>query len=140
MNLTKEMQGLVGQEYFKRKIFRKIAEWFKEWLKKYPPEQIKEKIAKNQFIIEDLEKELIKMYPKNTIIQYLPEIELYKSSITEQDKHTITKMVYFQLPEYRDELSKNHVWLNYQIMQLLIAFDSYIFKIKQEVSQKGGIK
>lgn len=133
MKLSNEMKITVGQEYFKRKIFRKMAEWFRIWITQYPSEVVMEMIRTNQSIIDDLEKELMKKFPKEKVAKYLNEIELYKNSITVQDKDTLMKMIYFRLPEYRDVFNENQSWINEQVKQSLIEFDSYIYKVKHDL-------
>lgn len=130
MRLTDEMKLSIGQEYFKRKIFRNIATWFKSFLDKYTSEQISNMIIENRFIIDDIEDDLLNTFPKEKILNHINEIQAYRNSMTYEDKENLAKMIYYQLPEYRDLLKSNPKWLNEYIKQALIAFDSYIFKIK----------
>jgi len=134
MALDNSMKLGIGQEYFKRKLFRQIVEWFKDFINSYSVEEITENILNNRYIVKNVENDLLKNFSKENIIKYLPEIELYSNSMTEDNKITLIKMIYNNLPEYREVFSKNQGWLSNQVRQALIAFDSYIIKIKADTS------
>jgi len=131
--LNKINKVAVGQEYFKRKIYRKIADWFKDWIKKYHVDTVNEMILNDEYIVSEIEEELINSIDRKQIEKYMDEIEYYKSSMTQRDKENLIKVIYFNLPQYRDAFDSNKTWLENQVKQALIAFDSYIFKVKNNL-------
>lgn len=130
----------IGQEYFKRKIFRQLTAWFKEFLDAYQMEELSEKITDNYLIVKDIEKYLLETFSPEQIHKYLPEIELYHNSMTEENKVSLTRMIYVNLSEYRELFEKNQKWLSEQVQQTLIAIDSYLIKIKTELNGKNDEK
>jgi hypothetical protein len=139
-NITDNQKAIIGQEYFKRKIFRRIAEWFSDCLKKYPAGQITKIIKEGKFITDDLEDEIPNIISKEHIIKYMNEITVYRSSMTPEDYKSLIKMIYFHIPEHRRALEENKDWLNEQVIFALCAFDNHVLQIKNEISKSGGKK
>lgn len=137
--LSSEIKQSLGQEYFKRKFFRQVSVWFKDFICSYQYEDMANMILKNKFLVKEIEEYLTKSFDKQQIIKYLSHIEIYCNSLTDQNKIELTRMIHYHLPEYRKEFEDNKKWLENQVRLALIALDSYVIKIKIEINNKGGI-
>lgn len=138
--INDETKSIIGQEYFKRKLYRKISEWFSSYLKKYDISYISNVILEKRYLNKDIEIEILNIIPKDNIIKYINEIEEYKASITPDDIQKLIKMIYFHIPEYREALEKSPNWLSEQVTQILIAFDMQIYKAKKEIEENNIYK
>lgn len=136
--LTDDIKQTIGQEYFKRKFFRQISIWFKDLISSYPHEQMGDMISKNKFLVQEIETYLAASFDKKQIVKYISHIEIYCNSLTNDNKIELTKMIYYNLPEYRKELDNNKEWLENQVKQALIALDSYVIKVKNDINTRGG--
>lgn len=136
--LNDDVKQTIGQEYFKRKFFRQISIWFKDLISSYPREQMGDMILKNKFLVQEIETYLTTSFDKKQIVKYISHIETYCNSLTNDNKIELTKMIYYNLPEYRKELDDNKEWLENQVKQALIALDSYVIKVKNDINTRGG--
>jgi len=136
--LNDDVKQTIGQEYFKRKFFRQISIWFKDLISSYPREKMGDMILKNKFLVQEIETYLTTSFDKKQIVKYISHIETYCNSLTNDNKIELTKMIYYNLPEYRKELDDNKEWLENQVKQALIALDSYVIKVKNDINTRGG--
>lgn len=124
----------IGAEYFKQKVFRAIAKWFREFvMTKYSSDDFITIVKENKPVVVELQDYLLKTFTQEQIKGSANDISKYISSVTESDINNLAKKIYFQIPEYRPYFDKNKQWLIHNTKEALIAFDSFVYKLKNNI-------